>query len=561
MRSILLIIFALFPVFWVQFDAVSQDADDALKVSRSSIIPEAYDRSSISLMLVYDRNDPYLPLLKNAFAGIVQSDKFFINPLDKPLMEFRGIRTADRKIIPYTNIRENLITNNYAREIISYWYNRTEEGLMDMERIHERGMENATDADVMRSQATVRGNWALMDYGNRLIEKSYIIALDFREVERFDTEYQEGFSVEVRASLFRIELSEQDKELIYDAWVLETDTKEEAARKKKLFEEISPEVTFVTQVLTTAISFNHKEHTFLGKITPKRSDEELINRLVQSAYDNILTELERSYDDFNVITPLYSVRPLAAKIGKKEGLRVDQRFFVYEHRYDRATQQIVETRRGVIRATGDITDNRGIATGDMRPSRFYQVSGRRLHEGFVLQQRNDYGLQLMLGGAAGDIGGISGELAYAIGRAINVPALYVSFSAAYQSKEYPDFDDDPTGTIPVFGNENLEFIRLGGSLSKGLHFFRNFELRPAIGFTYEQAGNDEMDDDITSLFLNGGASLAVNLGHSVQMVLAYNYFLNIGYASYAEEATDYKYTEIFPGREGGVPFLGLRFVF
>ncbi len=536
----------------------AQEREDKVRRDGVAIIPEAYDRSSISLMLVYQNGDSFSSMLLNAFRKINQSEKFFINPLSDPVLRFINVRHAETNVIHQQQILKQLNDNHYPREIISFCYNRKENGLMDMELIHERGLLNATVDEVMRNQVTTRGNWALMDYGNRLIEKSYIIAMDFKELIRVNTDSYSGFSGQFRVSLYRINLSEEERGQIYDAWVLPGDSREEAAAKQALFEQLNPELQYIKSVSGGSSAYNYKEHTFLGQITPSRSDEQLIASLVQRAYDQMLIELERNYADFNVVTPLYSVRPLTARIGKKEGLRVDQRFFIYEHRYDRATQEIVETRRGVIRAGSEISDNRGMVISEMEPSKFYQTSGRRLHEGFVLQQHNDFGMELRFDYSTAEMGGFTAELGASVGRFLGIPSFYLIGMVGFDAGSY----DHLTFNGQTFSEEDFSFLKYGLSLAKGYHFVRNFEIRPHFGVFFETARNEDViDEEIQGMYLNAGGSLGIHLAHYMQLVAGYNQFMSIGYASMGDEETEILYTDIFPGREGGSPFFGIRFIF
>ncbi len=548
--------FCLALLFFLKLQA--QEAEDKMQREGVAIIPEAYDRSSISLILVYQNGDPFSSMLIDAFRAVNQSEKFFVNPLSEPVLRFRNVRHAETNVIHQQHILQQLNENQYPREIISFWYNRKENGLMDMELIHKRGMMNATVEEVMRNQATTRGNLALMDYGNRLIERSYIIALDFTELKRVKADDYEGFSGQLRASLFRINLSEAERGLIYDAWVLPGDSREDAAAKQALYNQLSPDLQYITSVSTSASAYNYKEHTFLGQITSSRSDDQLIASLTQRAYDQMLTELERNYTDFNVVTPLHSVRPLAARIGKKEGLRVDQRFFVYEHRYDRTTGQIVETRRGVIRAGSEISDNRGEAMSEMEPSIFYQTSGRRLQEGFVLQQQNDLGIELRFDYSNAEMGGFTAELGASVGRFFGIPAFYLSGMVGFDAGSYDYLADDGQ----TFAEEDFSFLQYGISLAKGYHFVRNFEIRPHFGVFLETARNEDLvEEEIQGIFLNAGGSLGIHLAHYMQLVAGYNQHISIGNASFGDEETELLYTDIFPGRDGGSPFFGIRFIF
>jgi len=555
MKNCITFLFLLSCLVFFDFEIKGQDPDDAHKRS-GRVIPEAYDRSSISWVLVYNSGDSYTYRIKESYENITHTDKFFLNPLEEDVFEFKVGRSSEDSRISADVIDNRLKEKNISQQIISHWYNRTDEGFMDMERIHERGMVNATDADVIREQSTTRGNWALMDYGNRLIDRSYVVAIDFSNVSRVETDTYDGYRATVYASLFRVNLSEEDKELIYDAWVLEDDSEEEAIKKRELYEAIDPSLKYVTQISRIVISYNYQEDTFLGSITPEKSTEELFQDLVQDGYDDVLFELERDYEDFNVITPLYSTRPLEAKIGKKEGLSVDQRFFVYEHRYDPETQDVKEVRRGVIRATSNITDNREIATGDMDPSRFYQVAGRRLDEGYVMQQSNDYGIGINFGADIGGFGGGGLGVDFPIGRTIGIRAFHLTANLFFDSGDYAGLGSFDTGF-----DDRVSFLRWDVGFAKGLHFFRHFELRPNVGMGMEIANSDDLSDEISTIFFKVGGNLAINITYYMQIVGGYNLYSSLGAFQDEDLIEDHSYSDIFDKREGESIYMGLRFKF
>ena len=69
---------------------------------------------------------------------------------------------------------------------------------------------------------------------------------------------------------------------------------------------------------------------------------------------------------FRVKAMISGVKPIAAKIGKKEGLKFDQRYFVYENR-EKRNGDVTSKRIGVVKSM-KVVDNRNITTGQTEPS-------------------------------------------------------------------------------------------------------------------------------------------------------------------------------------------------
>jgi hypothetical protein len=273
---------------------------------------------------------------------------------------------------------------------------------------------------------------------------------------------------------------------------------------------------------------------------------------VQKVYDELIFNIETQVDDFRVTTALYARRPLRAKIGLKEGLKTDYRFFVYEYVYNSRTNSAEPVRRGVIRAAAQskIHDNRHEAFGDMGTSQFYQVSGRRLHEGYTLVQKNDFGLEIALGAESGGVGGGYGRLDLRTGRFSGVKALFIYIEAGLD--------------IDSWGNEEFSMLRVGGGLAKGLQLTRNSELRPYIGIGVEAASNDNYEDDdaLQAYYFRLGANLALNLTHNFQLLLgagSYSFVTNAENES--GNAPDEPWTYFFPERGGLSMLFGVKFMF
>jgi len=158
--------------------------------------------------------------------------------------------------------------------------------------------------------------------------------------------------------------------------------------------------------------------------------------------------------------------------------------------------------RGVIRATSKITDNRQVATGNMEKTVFYQTAGKRLEVGYLLQQRNDSGIEVSLGLEYGDVNGYYGRIDYRLGRYIGVRSLFAYLEFALDG-------DDPNVS------------RYGAGLAKGIQLSRNIEIRPYIGIGNMK--HIEYEDAIE--YYKAGVNLSINLLRNVQLYTGCSYYI------------------------------------
>jgi hypothetical protein len=142
------------------------------------------------------------------------------------------------------------------------------------------------------------------------------------------------------------------------------------------------------------------------KFTKRKSMTELVPGLAPSMQSNAIFSASRKVDDFKLKAPVLSERPLTAKLGTKEGLYVDQRFFAYEYELDKKGNE-VKKRTAVVRAV-TISENDTVATGASTPSVFRQHGGKAVYQGTLLEMKEDFGLGLTMGYVLQDqfVGGV-----------------------------------------------------------------------------------------------------------------------------------------------------------
>ena len=99
-------------------------------------------------------------------------------------------------------------------------------------------------------------------------------------------------------------------------WIDESNydiSKKEAFDKTELFK-----LEYVGSELT--------KNNLQSTIFSSKSNEQLIEIATIKAVDKNISSLQRSYEEFRVKTPLFSVEPIAVKIGLKEGLEKNDKF-------------------------------------------------------------------------------------------------------------------------------------------------------------------------------------------------------------------------------------------
>ena len=531
-----------------------------------------YGRSSLTFLLLETEATYSHQRLYDVFRNVVVPDKFNNNNLETRGLQVPGfVRIAPEDIMMQQQERNQVEQRNAAlisnklqsvhipNQIIGKWWSRDADGTFGVEILQERGAYDATDAEIIAARAGKRGLAAVMDAGINLINRSYVIVFDVYDLKTMEQHYNEmdeasrqlaqqgisefrpvtrsheGYRASVGAHLFKIDYNDSINAVFLEQmWIdPQQDSPDQISQKRRIFDGFYFPVKYVTTVYSAAESTQDKETQ-----TNRKSDDELFAALPVILVEDVVFRLAKEYDDFRVRTALFGTRPLEAKIGLKEGLWVDQRYFVYEFQLNQDGER-VSVRKGVIRATDQITDNRRIATGDMVPSRFYQTAGRRLDEGMLLEQRNDFGI--------GITGGFGFDQTFASG--LNLLAeINVSQLAGRMGNRLPH-------GIKAFVDlslDNLESPRLDVSLttvavglSRDIYFLRNAHLTPFAGIGYESTRTrndgqlhvdgrleriDKGEDLVSIVFASVGFRMGLNILHNLQLVPSIS--LNLGIGNY-----------------------------
>ena len=513
--------------------ASGQNATETGKKVKSNEPSTDYDRISITYMLLDFGTGNYYSMMKQAYQQVKVLDKYDDNSIQPPMLP-SPVKKEETANSFYSNqqtpdnvsnkLKDALATNHSANAVIAKWFSRKEDGSFGVELLQQRGLYNATDADVVAANASKLGIAKLMDAGEQLLNNSYIIVFNVSDLIDMEEAYnrlqknsktpvsriKNGFKATISAYVYKIDFNDTINAIFWtDLWANAGDP--DLAQRKAKFDTYSFPVTYYTRTSTQveASQFNPGQ-TLAPKV--QATADQMMLKLLQNGIGNNLASIENNVEAFRVKASIFKTHPIIAKIGKKEGLKTDQRYFVYEMEQDN-NGKITAQKKGVIRATKHITDNRSVSIGKTGTSRFYQVAGRRLDEGMLLQQHNDIGLALTLGVSSGGVNGFDGRLDFNISRLIGakMPSMI---------KLYIEGGYDPS-EITAGDTTYTNFLRYGVGLGKEFCFAHHFKLQPFVGFGLETASDkDNSELTLSTLYGRGGILFGVNILHNLQLTYA-----------------------------------------
>ncbi len=481
------------------------------------VVKDDYQRNSISIIQV-ERGDNFDSEVAAGVRAIDLGDKFDRNRIDTYTLSYNLGRGS---AVSATSIGKTLNSYEVGKEIISYWFNYRPNGMMDASRVAERGNYNADDQEYKNAQVMkIAGADALGDAGWGLIKGSYVMVLDYTKIGKSkDDDGNITWEVTTNAHVFQLEYSQDLQAQIDAAWVYEEDSPEVVARKKEIYANLPVTVKYRASAQGTSSAAEKNGG---------------LSAAVAGGYESVLTTLETLIPEWNVTSGIISRRPLKAKIGKKEGVKNCMRFRAYKTRV-RNNGTTVSIPKGYIRAT-KVADNRGLATGNTKPSEFYQISGGRIPIGATIKQKND----IRLGVSAG----------YRFVGDVSPYNINLDYLASMNTKGISHYGLVNIGVDVVTGSNlrdmgltgddgsGVTYLDLGIGYGLGIRPIRHIELVPFImaGGEYMMLNNDteeESDEkfmDKMAWFGNAGLRINFNIKYPFQIFVQadYTYFIAQG---------------------------------
>lgn len=511
-----------------------------------------YSRPSLTTLFTVNPGDVNSRNAALSAEKIPFTDKIFNHNLEHLKLEvspaFADLSHEAKK----TELKYLLERENFGGKMIAKWFNRQADGYFNLDYIHQCGLYNASDQDVLISGAAKRGEAVLLDAGEKLVNKTYAMVIAPKEFAPFDDEVTHGWNATYDLFLFKLDFDNEVVSRFYDIWPYDDDSEEVRNQKIAAFDTL---IFTFTPFYGKADMMSSASEVYALTRNPKTSDQ-LFDQTIEGMYNNALYSMDKDLEPFRVKVNVSGTHPIRSKIGKKEGLRCEQRYFVYEFVWNDKAGTAELDRKAVVRSNGKITDNRTIATGASGESEFYQVYGGTVRQGMLMQQRNDLGLSILAGYETGGIGGFDMGLWFRTGIVTNVPSLYLMADIG--------FDSGPYETV-LENDDNFSFIRFAVGIGKGLRMARIVEITPYLAWGQESTNYEDVED-ITTDFIKGGGVLNVNVTHNLSLIGQLNFYAPYGGISITEKdeesiTLDEGWTDWFDDRSGMSMMFGLRFEF
>ena len=505
---------------------------------------------------------------------------------DLPAMKLYNSQIAKRdslireQIKPYVSGASNLM--------LAKWWGRDKNGDFNTDLIGERGTFSATDADVLSNKAAAVNR--IQDMGEQLIDKTYAIVYTISDVKTMEEVYNatdaagakvkdykpverklEGYQLGFTASLYKLNFGKEACENFYNVYW--SDVKNHNDKNVQAWGSATFPLTFVLDVEGTTSSTQPIDRNAIEyKLSPPKTMEELLAITPSDIQESAIKKMSKKVEDFRVKAPIFEEKPLSAKLGSKEGLYIDERFFAYEIEQDENGNQ-VKKRKGVARVKR-VINNDTIATGETKPSIFQQQGGKKLYQGMLLEAQEDIGISIYAGyrlnmsdNTMGGFGGgadlnISQILSSVTkGKIPTPPGIYLGASIAYNpmiKKKLGSISNftDPTSypfTGPPISDSSTTWsgssMALDISLSKEVYFTRkgNIYLLPSIGGAMSTITIEKYDDiEIKEAFgdyydekdwawsaMAGQASLGfgINLNPNVSLLIKPMFVMKLAYTT------------------------------
>lgn len=554
----------------------AQDITDSAKKDKKQIISSEYDRNSMTIIGLKSAG-PFADQIAKMIDTVKISEKFYDNSLNFRNIPYNVAVSLFDKVqqdkVFKTDVAKLLDDQKIAQGILAKWFNRQTDGSFNTDVLKERGVYNSDDSDLSIATASKRGESALMDAGLGLINRSYILVFGFSDLMTMEQNYNKmetpaesrkmnGVKGNLIGLLYKLDFGDSVSTVFYqDMWAGKgsDDLKAKMARFDANTFPLIPVKNLIMPVQAT--QYNPGQ-----SLAPKvqKTQDELLRDLVNNSMTNLLNHFTFQVSEFKVKAQVYQTKPIAVKIGKKEGLGFDQRYFVFENRQTRSGETY-SSRRGVIKSMS-VADNRTVTAGETKPSYFYQVAGGKIDNmGMFVEQRIDAGVNLFLGYNQDAMSGIDARIEYYLGRLLyggkdrgiakGLTSFKIYIDGGYNSGDF---------TLNT-SEEKVDMLRVSAGLNKDFYLTHFLHFGPFLGYGIESATGKDSKYKVETSFIEGGARLGINLKYNIQLVGSATYYIMMNPSVKDDAGTAVanpeEFDTYFPERSGLGISYGIRFMF
>lgn len=396
-----------------------------LSQSKGQSNSTVYNRNSMSFFLISHPGDSYDTWCINDYNSLQPGDKYDINPLSSNVIKADFERNAKLDVKGKAKlIEEYLNKNNYGKEIISYWFDRKDDGSFSRKNIDARGQYNANESKIILANAKKRGIAEIKDEGNKLLKNSYIVVFDIRAIDKNISKSTAMLTWVGVVDTYIFSLDETEYTQNQDKWFYNLENSEDAytgteiASKKAYFDNAQFKLKHVLTTTTTITAPTSRAlvNLFLDLANSTNKDfkpavyqgtgEPEFKEFIDRAYVQAMLSLEAKRPDFKVKSLIQGIHPVIARIGLKEGLKKKQMYKVYEMILNEKTGIVKPKEVASLLATKVVNNSKNLVTDSLSRklySKFtiFQQYGK-IEKGMYMEQKNHKNLSLYADVIVGD---------------------------------------------------------------------------------------------------------------------------------------------------------------
>jgi hypothetical protein len=558
----------------------AQDITDSAKKVKKQVISSEYDRNALTIIGLKSDN-PLADQLAKMIDTIKITDKFYSNDIGFRNVSYNVVVSIFDKVqqdkIFKTEVPMLLNEKKVGQGIVAKWFNRQPDGTFNTDVLKERGVYNSDDSDLSIATSSKRGESALMDAGLGLVDHSYVLVLGYSNLMTMNQYYDQtkaapearkmnGVKGDMIGLLYKLNFNDSVSAVFFQDMWANKGASDLKAKGAKFDANTFPLVPVKNLIMPMQATQYNAGQSLAPKV--QKTQDELLRDMVNSSITSVINQMTYQVSDFKVKAQIYKTNPIAVKIGKKEGLGYDQRYFVFENQQTRSGDQYSK-RIGVIKSMS-VADNRTVTSGETEPSYFYQVAGGKVDNmGMFVEQRIDAGLNLFLGYQQGAMSGLDARIEYYMGRLMYGKAKGISkgmtsfklyVDGGYNIGSFNNLD----GKLPKT-QEDVDLLRVSAGVNKDYYLTHFIHFGPFVGFGIESATGKTSEYKAETYFIEGGARLGINLKYNIQLIGSATYYVMLAPQVKDNAGTAVKnpgsYNDLFPDRAGLGISSGIRFMF
>jgi hypothetical protein len=499
---------------------------------------------------------------------------------------------------------------NSAREMVAFVWNRDASGNFDFYRLEEMAEYSSSDNDFLVSNMSADQRKIFTEISDSLLNRNYLFVYEITKVQTYEEYYneqdaklakaaaksgtatkpvvrnQEGWLVDYDFFAYQLDWSDSLEAVFYEELWLSVDDSLEVAKKKReakakaettkqVFDKaywaaIEDSLAVVRRERTakfnnfdfplkqvfkfsgsTIKSQSNNPKFYESPLAPRRkSMDELLSEIPDEIQNESIFQASKVIDDFKTKAPLYKEYPLRVKLGKKEGVYFDQRFYAYRM-LKKQNGKDIKKRVGVLRPSF-IIDNPGVSKGNTPPSVFVQQGGKRLYGGDLIEMNEDRGIGFNLGFTGNDHvnGGVYAGLELRVSSLYNKPftrGLFLTGNVTINYSGNQQFFADTLDRDALLKTKTPQATAVGLSvgIAKETYFTKkgNIYITPEIGagllsVLVAKDTTPVISYSSSSWFVYAGFRLGVHLSPSLSLFAFPTFNYRLGYGAWVDQSDE-----------------------